>query len=64
MKAIKKNLLDPIGKPANYEGRGRVMWCAYCGSEYSAGAGDYWQYPDNHEFKCCGETMDIVKRYL
>jgi len=55
MKAIKKNLKD------NYEGD-VIIYCPYCGSEYSAHAGDYWMLPDDYEFKCdcTGEPVTMV----
>ena len=49
MLAVKKNLKDQTD--------GTVMYCPICGAEYSATAGDYWNRPDDYEFKCCGETM-------
>jgi hypothetical protein len=50
MLAIKKNLKDD---------NKAVMYCEICHSEYSATAGDYWNYPDEHEFKCCGKVMQL-----
>jgi len=34
--------------------------CLHCGAEYSANAGDYWDRPLNHVFKCCGRNMRRV----
>jgi len=57
MKAIKKNLSDEVLNPT-----GRFMFCSECGSEYSANKGDYFQYSEDFEFKCCGKTMEICVR--
>ena len=40
-----------------------ILFCAVCGSENSANSGDYWDWPDDHEFKCCGKPMSLcIKR--
>lgn len=57
MKAIKKNLRDSI---LNNSWKKVIMKCFYCGGVYSANSGDYWNLPDNHEFECCGEVMELV----
>jgi len=60
MKAILKNLKDQI-----LTDDCRLMYCPYCGSEYSANAGDYFYINDlNHKFKCCGQTMELVKKVI
>ena len=39
-----------------------ILFCTICGSEYSANAGDYWAYPPDYEFTCCGEPMILVNK--
>jgi len=55
MKAIVKNLKDQI-----LTRDAKIMYCPYCGAEYSANKGDYWYLPENHKFICCDATMDLV----
>lgn len=40
----------------------RYLYCAKCDSEASADPGDYWNAPDDHVFKCCGENMWLVEK--
>lgn len=56
MKAIKRNLPDLIGSNERV-----FMFCYECGSTFSANKGDYWDYPDDHTFKCCGQACELVK---
>ena len=49
MKAIKSNMVDEIGLP---QWARRVMLCTNCRAEFSANAGDYFGYPDDHVFTC------------
>lgn len=58
MKAIKKNLKDQILTDDK-----TIMHCGVCSAEYSANAGDYWNHPEDHEFKCCGLIMDLVTKH-
>lgn len=60
MKAIKSNMYDHTG----LYGPHPVMYCRDCLKEQSANAGDYWDTPSNHQFKCCGQTMEIVYRVM
>ncbi len=55
MEAIKKNLKDQILTDDK-----TIMFCSNCEGSNSANSGDYWDYPENHAFKCCGETMTLV----
>ena len=59
MEAIRRNLKDQILTNDN-----AIMVCNVCGSECSANAGDYWNYPDNHVFTCCGKVMSIVTKHI
>lgn len=43
-------------------GRQEYLYCRKCGSEYSAAAGDYWNTPLGHVFKCCRVLSWLVKR--
>ncbi len=36
------------------------LMCLCCGGEYSANKGDYFMFPHNHTFKCCGEEMILA----
>lgn len=36
------------------------LYCRKCGAEYSAHAGDYWNLPGNHVFRCCRVNMMLV----
>lgn len=38
------------------------LYCAACGNEYSANAGDYFNHPFNHVFVCCDEPMKLCVR--
>ena len=59
MKATVKNLrtLGPGGAEA-----ARVMLCPACGAEWSANAGDYWDYPDDYVVDCsaCGHDRLVI----
>ena len=50
MLAVKKNMEDQTGLKFPRV----VMYCYECGAMYSADKGDYWNYPDDHTFTCCG----------
>ena len=56
------NLKDQIGTsyPRSF------LYCRKCGAENSANAGDYWNVPGGHVFKCCRVNMVLVtaKRVL
>jgi hypothetical protein len=39
------------------------LLCRVCGAHNSANAGDYWNTPDDHIFKCCNANMVRVVRY-
>ncbi len=58
VKAIKSNMIDQIGTNNR-----SILHCTKCDGEYSANAGDYWDTPDNHVFKCCGRIMEIVTKH-
>jgi hypothetical protein len=36
-----------------------VLYCASCGSTWSAHAGDYFMLPAEHVFKCCRRNMKL-----
>jgi len=59
MKAIKKNMTDPI-----FAGITRILHCIVCGGEWSGDAGDYWDYPDDYVFTCsvCGAELELVEK--
>jgi hypothetical protein len=58
MKAILKNLKDQILTRDN-----KIMYCPYCGAEYSANSGDYFMINNpNYKFQCCGITMELVTK--
>ena len=40
------------------------LYCPRCAIEFSAHAGDYFNTPDNHQFKCnaCGKPMVLAER--
>jgi hypothetical protein len=60
MKAIKSNMINETGLP---HAARRVMVCEACDSEFSANAGDYFNYPEDHVFKCgnCGcDQMELL----
>lgn len=40
------------------------LYCEYCGAEYSANAGDYWDLPDTHIFECCGVPNLLVTKQI
>lgn len=54
VRAIRRNLQHQVGN-----GPHTVMYCTKCGSQYSANAGDYWDTPDEHVFRCCNRIMLI-----
>ena len=37
-----------------------ILYCAVCGAENSANAGDYWNCRPDYEFSCCDESMQLV----
>lgn len=47
------DLKDQLGTPSPRP----VLYCRYCGAEYSAHAGDYWNLPAGRVFRCCGRPM-------
>lgn len=59
MQAIKRNLRDEVFVKHPDK---RFMYCQFCGAEYSAHNGDYWNVPDDHEFRCCDVTMLIATK--
>ena len=60
MKALNKNMIDESLHP---EEPVRVLHCPCCMSDFSGHAGDYWDYPDDHLFKCrCGTEMELLER--
>ena len=63
-KAMKvKHLTDQIGKP----GPSAILWCSYCGAEYSANAGDYFLAAPDTVLLCCEEPLeygDIVRYFV
>ena len=61
MIAIKKNLRE---ESCNNLDR-RLMKCPRCGTENSANAGDYWDYPEDHVFLCghCKTPMHLVTNH-
>jgi hypothetical protein len=36
------------------------LLCPKCHAQCSADAGDYWDRPKDHVFKCCGRNMRLV----
>ena len=63
MKAIKRNMVSQLGQLFSER---QVLHCLECDSIFSGNAGDYWQYPDDHEFKfanCDGE-MELVRKVV
>lgn len=36
------------------------LYCTKCGAQNSAHAGDYFQFPNNHVFKCCKRNMILA----
>ena len=61
MKAIKRNMKDQILSDDK-----KILHCLECNAEFSGGAGDYWNLPDDHEFKCsdCGGKMELVNKIV
>ena len=41
-----------------------ILFCNICDAEYSANAGDYWNYSPDHEFICCDEPMQLVTKQI
>lgn len=41
-------------------GAREVLFCERCGTTNSANAGDYWNSPSDHVFRCCGLRMRLV----
>ena len=56
----KSDLHDHILKPG---AKGLVLVCRVCGNEFSANHGDYWCFPDDHEFHCCNKPM-LLGRFM
>ena len=52
------DLKDQVGKPSPHP----ILYCKVCGSEYSANAGDYFNHPSTHVFKCCRRNMVLVNK--
>lgn len=40
-----------------------VLYCPFCGAEYSADRRDYWDVADEHEFMCCNEPLLLVRMH-
>ena len=59
MRAIKKNMEDQILTDDT-----KILHCPICNAEYSGNAGDYFMYPDNHVFTCCGIEMELVDKIV
>jgi len=59
MRAIKSNMEDQILTDDK-----KILYCKICGGEFSGNAGDYWDYPDDYVFKCCGEEMELVDKVV
>ena len=61
-KVTRADLKEQLGM----QGPRPFLYCRKCGAEYSAHAGDYWNTPDSHVFKCCRVNMVLVtaKRVL
>lgn len=59
MRAIKKNMKDQILTSDR-----KILHCTLCGGEWSGNAGDYWNYPDDHVFKCshCDVELELVEK--
>lgn len=61
MKAIKSNTVNETGLPSRAR---RVMVCLECSPDatFSANAGDYFEYPEDHVFTChtCGGPMELL----
>lgn len=57
MKAIRSNMVD---------GNKMILHCPMCDGEWSGNAGDYWDHPDNHLFRCndCGCEMELVEKHI
>ena len=55
-RVTRASLQDQIGSPYPRP----FLYCRKCGAEYSANAGDYWNTPDSHVFKCCRVNMMLV----
>lgn len=41
-----------------------ILHCECCGDDYSANKGDYFLYPADHVFTCCGEEMILATRVV
>ena len=57
MRAIRSNMKDQDK---------RILHCPECNSEFSGNAGDYWDVPSTHIFKCadCGCEMELVDKVV
>lgn len=40
-----------------------ILYCEFCGSEYSSNPNDYFLY-DDCELDCCGEGLKLVRFVL
>ena len=60
MRALKSNMKDQILTDDR-----KILHCKSCDAEFSGNAGDYWNYPDDHEFVCpCGGEMELVNKVV
>ena len=59
-----RDLKDQTGIPDNDPGREVFLYCPACGERNSANAGDYWDWPPDHEFVCpaCQEPMILARQ--
>ena len=62
MRAIKSNMGDQILGRGDY----RILHCPECNGEWSGNAGDYFQFPADHVFKCedCGCELELVRKVV
>lgn len=54
------DLTDPIGKPRT--GPDPFLLCDRCFEQFSASAGDYWNFAKDHVFTHCGKPMRLVRK--
>jgi hypothetical protein len=40
------------------------LFCEFCGAQYSAHAGDYWDRPKDQIMTCCEEPMCLVVKQV
>jgi hypothetical protein len=57
-----KNLPEQIGLNIKPEIKALFLYCAVCGSKYSANKGDYWNRSDNDDLMCCEESLDLCRQ--